>query len=850
MFKLVSRLIKSNLIRSMLIVISIAACVALFYSGQIIMDSILVNFENNSKSIFGDIDVVITDESITEDDMPFIEQFFPYDENSFIYRNKHKVNTRLENFDIYLTGIDFERESAFFNYNFIYPNHIKDNESFYESGGVIISQSGLGKLHLKKDDIITINTINGAIELPVINVIEDIPQGEYLYNGIQVFISNQYLIEIFDLQYSANTVLIDSTYAPDKIDDLISEYYSLYGKYTYSFNILRQHQINMIDHAMLIMSVFKFVILFLGVFIIVVTYRVLLNSRMKSGGLLRSMGMSRRRLILLLVSEGLFLGLTASLIGIIFGALVSDIITRIVFIGYKLSTGINIIYWNIKAIIISITIGLSLPVLSSVIPIYLFSKQKIVRMIKYNDHVSKDSSYDLLKFAIGIIFFIIEIILIFTTPDLFFVYNITILFFMLLINIVALYLVMPLTILAVGQIINYFCKYEKLKQYELSLKLFFNNNRKIISSVFITVLSLISTLTVSSLVDGFNYSIEKNIADMFKYDYVITNTVEVNGFSQFQRDKIEEISELADYSLTFFGKKLSSIIDVQYLAVHPSYFDIFDFELAAGNMEEIRSLLHTFETVEYEEYTDKIYYCLVTEDYAERANISLYATLPSPVAHFMTRVCGILKNDMAFSNLVIMDYDILKSEFITDLEYNTLFVKNKNIDNALVSQTIDELFNEGQYNIITNQSLNESMQYLSYNNSVLLKILNVIVFFITVLGLLNIYHLKTAQRKNEISLIRCIGGNKNKIHRLIFFEFWICMLASIIISLPFSILFIKIISISVQKLMPRITIYLFLSWRDFLLHALIIGLITYVFAKIALAKLLNSNIISNITKGE
>jgi ABC-type lipoprotein release transport system permease subunit len=806
--------------------------------------------------IFGRVDTVIEDVEISDADIRTAKEVFS-DSNGFLYRNKQSVRLQPDNAEVCLIGIDLAEESVFFGYEYVFGGEFADNAAFYGSGGIIVTESVLEKLGLSGGAAVSIVAGGETVELPVAGVIRDIPLGEYVFGVPPVYISREYLIGLFGLSYNYNTILVDCNYTGEELDEKAKDYAS-YGSTVYTFGDLMKNQEAMIETASLLLDVFKTVVSVLGFFLIVITYKILLNGRMRTSGLLRSLGVSEKRLTALYLSESFLLGASAVVAGVFLGGGLTGLLMRTFEIGYKLPSDMPLNFLNLKALITSAVLGVVMPCAASVAHIVKSSAEKITQMIKYNDAedtVRKKRVNEPLNFALGVAVFVAEVALFFSRDDFFNEFlkeNTALLLGMIALFMFSVYLIIPFIIKIIGKAAGLISEKKSLKKPQLSLKMFGKNRIQNSAGIFIVALSLIAALTVGSLTRGYRDSVDKNVDSLYKFDYVVYNTAEEYGFSETQMNAVSGLSDFIYYDYGVFARVPNSAnYGENFLAVHADgFFANYGLKFVAGNRETVSKELKEVWKEDGVFSVFPLYNCIITEDYAKVKNLKLGNTFVESMFSQLLRVCGVIESDLVFQNLVIFDYGMVAENLDTDIGRNILFVKDKNGGSRTVDAVLKEQFGRGQYNVITNRSIKESYFDIMKETETMLNVLNAVILIVVVIALANICYVKINERKSQLLLLKCMGGTRSKVDGTLIFEFLISLIISAAVALVYSVFLIKIVGVIFQSYFGDFVVVLKLSPSDLLVYAAVFAAVVFAATKLAAKICLKQKMIVNLSKGE
>jgi len=137
--------------------------------------------------------------------------------------------------------------------------------------------------------------------------------------------------------------------------------------------------------------VFALIALFVGTFLIVNTFSIVVAQRSRELALLRAIGASRRQVRLSVVAESALVGLLAGFLGLFGGIVVAGLLRGLIgIIGIDLPSGSNVI--ALRTVILSFVVGIGVTVVSAVMPALKASRVSPIAALRGEGFTARHSS--------------------------------------------------------------------------------------------------------------------------------------------------------------------------------------------------------------------------------------------------------------------------------------------------------------------------------------------------------------------------------------------------------------------------------------------------------------------------
>lgn len=237
-----------------------------------------------------------------------------------------------------------------------------------DTNGAVITQTLADGVGVDVGDKLTLPTARGKIALTVIGlmpasaipgneqVIVTLPEAQYLFGETGK-------INAIDANFSS-TSEAERSAVTQQIKDMLGDTYQV-GDIASGSALLANIQM-----AQVIFSLFGFIALLMGGFIIFNTFRTVVAERRHDIGVLRSLGASRGQIVSMILAEGLLQGVIGTAVGLILGYGLA--LTSVSLMGPMMESFIHIRMGELvippSLLVITILVGIGITVVSGLIP--------------------------------------------------------------------------------------------------------------------------------------------------------------------------------------------------------------------------------------------------------------------------------------------------------------------------------------------------------------------------------------------------------------------------------------------------------------------------------------------------
>ncbi|TCT11640.1 putative ABC transport system permease protein [Natranaerovirga pectinivora] len=272
----------------------------------------------------------------------------------------------------YLYGVDDEYFSSAWSMDL---GNSKD-EILYDlknSQGIIITSFIANKYNLSLNQTLALNLEGFIKEYSIIGIIDT------LFNNGQVsFIHKDNFLEDITNHYSA-TYFIKTNMPSDEVVTSIRTQFSTEPFFIATFDEMKEMNIRNNNALFGLMKGISFIAMAIGIVGIFNNYMISFLSRKRFLAVLRSMGLSKNKMLRMLIKESLLCGVIGSISGISIGVLFLQSLKYVLYI-------INIppiLHYSQQEFIIILVSGIIISIISAVLPIFKTKKMSIIENLKY-----------------------------------------------------------------------------------------------------------------------------------------------------------------------------------------------------------------------------------------------------------------------------------------------------------------------------------------------------------------------------------------------------------------------------------------------------------------------------------
>lgn len=788
--KYLLRNIFQNKLRTILIIFSILLSSSLIFSTLTIKKTLEDTYYQLMVKNYGHADIVVDKNGnfFIPNDTSEINNLFAFEIKTAVV---NAIYIKDANYRVSIQSHSLESLNLMHNVNYIK----KDNTQFKDNN-IIISDDVARKHKLDLGDKIILEINNLNVEFIIWGISKNEGYFKSDNNIINAIVSLNIIQEIYNVEGLVNVIFYK---AKDNIDTkiLIENLYNIYPNENVKETVSQELIDEMVNAISIPFSLMLVLVVFISIFIINTSFKVIAYERMPIIGTFRSVGATKNVTNMILFSESIILGIIGGLLGIGFGF----IILKIMMINLDISSS-HMIYSSID-ILISLFGSLIIAIFGALSPIIKAMKIPVKSILLNNYETS--TSINKLKNIIGFAFILIAIVLTQILTE----KAPLLIAFMLVVGLI-------LGIIYVIPILTYFLtsifgKVNKIVFKNLGILAIKNikTSRNIINNIILLVIGLSSLIMINTITN----SIIKEIGNAYKdANYQITFTHYQIDNDILERilkiDGIDDISPIYNLKNIRWLERKHTLSDV--FGVDESFFSYWDIDIIGENPLEKLSNGR---------------FVLIGK--ATRAEIGEKITLQFGNKKLEYEVIGFADTLLSNGDIVIMSKSLLKE----DLElpyYSSVLIKTSN-EEELVGDLENEFMKE-QFSIRTIREEQRLIEESNKNYFSLLVGFSIICLIIGIFGVINNFIVSYLSHKRRLALLRTIGMSKNQCHKMMLIE---ALNTGIIASLLSTLasLLLLIVARFVLKLM-FLPITIITDYRIFI-YVIISGIVITVIASIS-----------------
>lgn len=274
----------------------------------------------------------------------------------------------------YLQGIDSKRYEDFVGFNYDGKGNPKEALQKLDDGrNIMVAQMVRDELGLNIGDEIVLEMKSGDKTYKVIGFYESL-----FYNGSYGIISQKYY-KIDMKESNFGSIYIKTSKNPDEVLYAIQDKFMRQGAYGDTISNMTKMNYDSNNQFMIILKAFSILAMLIGIFGVFNNYTISFIERQRSIAILRSVGMSKKQTMKMVMIEALTGGLVGGIVGIIGGL---QMLSGVPYLVKAMSVPLKIHYTGIF-FLNSIVGAIIIAVVASISPGIKISKQSIIEGVKY-----------------------------------------------------------------------------------------------------------------------------------------------------------------------------------------------------------------------------------------------------------------------------------------------------------------------------------------------------------------------------------------------------------------------------------------------------------------------------------
>lgn len=749
--KFLLRNIKEKKLRTGLIIFSITLSTALLFSTLAISGTVRQMITNQMTKYTSDSEIVVQLDSQTRQDL-----FFEMNESSKLNEMTEYRVGMISGGGIYQQTSGEEMQVVVLGYNLedLKKMHQIDLTSLntFEDNQVIIGQGEADAFGFKQGDTLTIGMNGESHSFEIVKIAPSVKLFNYDGSSMTIVLPKETLASLSQSEGEINRLYVKTT-KDATISEVISELESVYNHSDYIIKTtITPSQIDQnISGITSTFSLMLVLVIFISIFIIFTSFKVITMERLPMVGTFRSIGATKKMTDIILLGESMVYGMIGGFLGCILGFGILSFMMNT--IAYNAYTGVKAqveMVFGIEHLVIAFLFALILSMISSMLPIIKVSKIPVRNIVLNN--IRELPKMNRFKTILGLLFISLP------TFYMHFASNAN-----LMLGIVALILIGAGLIMIVPFLTKQF-----VYLIEKGIHIIFGNegvlaaknlreNKNIMNNISLLMIGIASILMINTV----SQTVAKEVVNVFsdarfelsfilpraddetiKEVESITGVKSANGLYQFQNVKLKQQNDYVDY---LWG-------------VDPNnYFDYWDFDVE-GDEEQLLQQLKTERGV----LTTNV----IKDKYNLRKGDSI--TIDYKGQDLTYEVIGFVNTLMQNGNVIFVSDQHIKDD--TSIYYYSEIMIKTNIEPKEMIQNIKTHFPNEVMQFI---EIKEYAQRNMENNNqmfMLLQGFSIITMIIGIFGIFNNYVVSLITRKRSLAVYRSIGMTKKQVLKMLLIE--------------------------------------------------------------------------------
>lgn len=542
-------------------------------------------------------------------------------------------------------------------------------------------------------------------------------------------------------------------------------------------------------------------------------FKLMINERMTVIGTFMSQGATKKKIEHILLWESFLYAVFGAVTGVALGEFILYIVSRETspLKDYDIYMSFNI---DPKLIVIGIIFAVLMSVISALLPARSVKKLPVKDVILNRMEVKHKNGA--VRFILGIILLIAAIAGAFISDD--WTVDLSMVF-------------TAGAFIGIILLLRKFLKilsgcFAKVSQNNTSLFLAFNNvktSKLLRGNVTLMVVSLSAVLLVASVGKSLTISI-KDAYKKFVFDYNISNIIDNNSEISTTDIILEKLNSLDAVKKDMVTPEYVTYGMVDDKNVYISGIDPLKYAECNGYLELTSEKNYKY-FKELDTSTDNA--AVITDYVAKEADVSTGDNIEVDVngKKVSLRVIGSVDGKMLNGGrMIFLKPEVAKKEFNIKEATNIYFSVNGNKD-EIEKQFKGFLMNLGA-TYISNEDMMKANDESNQQMVALLRIFAIIAMVVASIGIFNNITISFQQRRKEFAVMSSVGMNAKKRKNLVFAESMYCVLLSIALSIPFTLLINKLVC--KVLIILKLPLSLEFDWNSVPMYSAILALVIFI----------------------
>lgn len=780
LLKYVLKNMKEKKFRLFLILLSIILSSALFFASTSISENVAQIYAKQMRTYTGDSDITIhsandaRSQYFNMNDIENITHFADYTIGC-IGANGVYIGTDDQEQRISVFGTQLEDLAK---YNPIYLSQTLEGQEF-TGKAIIINKTFATKNNLEVGDYVEFQLNNGYSYRWLVWGIGD-PQGLLKDNGFQTTIvapkdTISRLFEVpgkVDRAYiSLNKEQTKQTNIQQTIDALRSQLVGFEVEESLSEDELREaiSQIAAIFQIMLVL------VIFISVYIIYSSFKVMMAERLPVIGTFRSIGATKRSTNFIMIIESFIYGVIGGIIGSGLGIIVLKIMTDQ--LAYDPYSGIKTevkLHFSIFNVITTLGMAIILAIISSVIPIIQASKMSIKDIVL--DKASKIVENNKFRSVIGLSIMVVSIMIPITQI---FAKNMIVNLVCMVASIVGLVLVLPLVtevfVLIFEKVFVIFGNNGALAVKNLK------GNKSIQGNIILLTIGIASLIMINII----SFSVSTEVVNVYNEgDFEVWSWI--GQMNRQELSKVISVEGVVDaygvystYDVPFVGKEGS--LSTLYGVDARKFFDYWSYSIAGDRQSIIDQLDKDRNIILNKSIAEKFQYRI-----GDKVVLELNGREKS------YQLIGMTNTLMNNGQIGFISDKYLKNDVGSEY-YDDIYIRTDGDPESVNQRVKDKFLRRGVWSE-TKAKLQESNQKSNNQIFTLLKGFSILTMVIGIFGVFNNYLVSMLHRKRSFAMYRSVGMSRQMMRRMLYLESFACGIIGGLAGIAGGLLFVHMVS--------------------------------------------------------
>lgn len=817
-FKITFANIGRKKFRTLLITLSIILSVALTYTVLSMSGTITEIMEQKIRKETGSTDLIITPGEKAAS--PYMETL-DFSHVSGLTYQAPKLSafgyTKLgkEKITVSLNGMNYS------DYTKLYPAQILQKESTpTDTNSILIGFASSKEYHLSLGDDIEVTLAGKKMTFHISGILTDQNNNlGYELGSLSVLIDHQKLTNLLGLpnQVTSYYVKADPSYNLKEVQgNLERAFPSLKVRSLNEIGDYKQF-VDTITSCLLLMVL---AVIMVSTFIIYSSFKIIVIERMPLIGTLRSIGATKQKTITILLFEAIFYGVCGGIAG---GLLGIFLLTMTIHLFFK-SNGVsieNVSYINGSYLAISILIGLSLILISAIVPIIKTSNQTIRSIIFAEIHNEKHRS--VIKTVVGFIMIGIAYVLFHTAPI---ELRAPLDGFGILLIAIGSALTIPMLSLVLTEILSFLFRpifKDALGVTTANIK----NDRTIMNNISLLAMGL----GIILMINNFSTTVSVAVCDLYA-----SAKSDMMSFYPMDDEFVQQVKQVEGVSHVYTTKEMSNVSANQNKVTIPTLVGIDGKNFSKYAWDEFGSYFTDQIDKELGESRSIIVSKFMAKKYKLKVGDLLDFDFNGITKNYkiITIVPSLLNN----GTMCFVHEKFLIEDGGMQNDSSLYLNLKKDADMEQVKEKIVGLMPNAVFPLHSLEDM--QAQNMKSNNTIflLMKAISLIAMFIGVVGIFNNFTISFLSRKKIIATLRSLGLSKRKTIQSLIFEAFLCGCIGTLSGLAFGTLLLNAMTYMIEAIGIPSDV-LFLNLNDFIfviISGILLSILSAILPAISITK--------------